>query len=146
MLTKHICQISTGRRVAYVVFSANCYNKSILWDNSKFWPSWNEMKLYIQINDWNSKISIGKTEVLVISLACLAQLNPTLESVKLWSGIFNLDVLSTLLLFILMIDIWISKFLLVYYFVIGWNQRISKFPLHWLSKKNCCTHAHTGKK
>ena len=107
-----------------------------------FWPSWNEMKLDFQINDWNSKISIGKTEVLVISLACLAQLNPTLESVKLWSGIFNLDVLSTLLLFILMIDIWISKFLLVYYFVIGWNQRISKFPLHWLSKKllYACTH------
>ena len=40
-----------------------------------------------------------------LSWACLAQLNPTLESVKLWSGIFNLDVLSTLLLFILMIDI-----------------------------------------
>ena len=41
------------------------------------------MKLDFQINDWNSKVSIGKTEVLVISLACLAQLNPTLESVKL---------------------------------------------------------------
>ena len=58
------------------------------------------MKLDFQINDWNSKKSIGKKEVLVISLACLAQLNPTLESVKLWSGIFNIDVLRTLLLII----------------------------------------------